>query len=445
VAAALSGRWRTWAALPHGLKPLIVLSFVVALGSYMTTPFIAVILVNDIGMGARTAGVLVASATFIQFGGSIVGGAVADRLGLKRTMVAALALRSSGLALLAVSVHVHAVATPAVLLVAVGPALYLPANKAYVVSSVAADIRPLFLSISNAALNAGMGIGPFIAALLLAGDPMALLLGLAALFTAITVAHQLALGSAPHAVSVSQGGGTGSGGGSGALRDAMRPILFNGLAFYLYFFFQSYVGLYAASTSQLGAVGWVMLVNCAMVVVLQPPLSNVIARADFRLLLTGSFLVMAAGMNVMARGGDLMLLLGTVLFTVGEIFLFVRGDLEVVHRLPDRPAFAFGVQRLTAGAGGLFAGLVGGVLFGLFDRRHELGTFWNAVAIQCLVAAVLAVFFVGGSRRRTDVPAPEAGADAEPDTAPDADTDADTDSPEDRAPSVREESPVIAE
>lgn len=404
MAAALTRRWRTWAELPRGLKPLIVLSFVVALGSYMTTPFIAVILVKDAGMGARTAGLLVAAATFIQFGGSIAGGAVADRLGLKPTMVAALALRSSGLAMLALAVRMPALATPAVLLVAVGPALYLPANKAYIVSSVSVDIRPLFLSISNAALNAGMGIGPFLAAVLLTSDPMAMLIGLAALFGAITVAHQLALDSAPRPVPVPHGVAAeppptpNPHDDRRALRSAMRPVLFNGLAFYLYFFFQSYVGLYAASTSELGAVGWVMLVNCAMVVVLQPPLSGWIARVDFRLLLTGSFLVMAAGMDVMARGGNLMLLLGTVLFTFGEIFLFVRGDLEVVHRLPHRPAFAFGVQRLTAGAGGLCSGVVGGFLFGLFDRRHELGTFWDAVAVQCLAATGLALLF-GGSRR----------------------------------------------
>lgn len=395
-----AARWRTYASLPRGLKSLIVLSFVVALGSYMTTPFIAVILVRDAGMGARTAGLLVAAATFVQFGGSIVGGAVADRLGLKRTMVLALALRTSGLALLAAAVHGPALATPAVLLVAVGPALYLPANKAYIVSSVGTDIRPLFLSISSAALNAGMGIGPFIAAMLVDSDPVALLVGLAVLFAVITVAHQLMMAAtpptprpvaAPEVVEAPLRGG--------GVRAVLRPVLFNALAFYLYFFFQSYIGLYAANTSRLGLIGWVMLVNCAMVVTLQPPLSGWIARADFRLLLTGSFLLMAAGMNLMSHGGPATLLLGTVLFTLGEVFLFLRGDLEVVDRLRGRPAFAFGVQRLATGVGGLFAGVVGGVLFGTFDHRHQLGSFWNAVAVQCLAAALLGLLFAGGRKR----------------------------------------------
>lgn len=392
MASSITARWRRFTALPDGLRTLIVLSFVVALGSYMTTPFIAVILVKDIGMGAGAAGVLVAVATFVQFGGSIAGGAVADRLGLKRTMVTALTLRTAGLALLALAVRVPALATPAVLLVAVGPALYLPANKAYIVGSVTAEFRPLFLSISSAALNAGMGIGPFLAALFVDSDPMALLLALAALFAVITVAHQLGMAEVPHTRAPSV---PADGGGRGELREAARPVLFNALAFYLYFFFQSYIGLYAASTSRLGEVGWVMLVNCAMVVGLQPPLSGWIARADFRLLLTASFLLMAAGMNVMSHSGGMPLVAGTVLFTLGEVFLFLRGDLEVVQRLPDRPAFAFGVQRLTTGFGGLFAGVVGGVLFGRFQTRHTLGSFWNAVAIQCLVAAVLALLFAG--------------------------------------------------
>lgn len=85
--SALSAKWRTFRGLSSSLKSLIVLSFVVALGSYMVTPFIGVLMVQAVGLDVRLAGVLVAVATFIQFGGSILGGLVVDRLGLKRTMV----------------------------------------------------------------------------------------------------------------------------------------------------------------------------------------------------------------------------------------------------------------------------------------------------------------------------------------------------------------------
>ncbi|TWV43443.1 MFS transporter [Streptomyces misionensis] len=193
VSGGLAARYRTFTGLPAALKALITLSFVVALGSYMVTPFIGVLMVEAVHLDVRVAGVLVAVATFIQFGGSILGGAVVDRLGLKRTMVSALTLRTAGLVLLGVAVKVPWVAYPAVVLVAGGPALYLPANKAYIVTSVSDELRPLFLGVSSAALNAGMGLGPLLAALLVDADPMALLIGLAGLFALITVAHQVTL------------------------------------------------------------------------------------------------------------------------------------------------------------------------------------------------------------------------------------------------------------
>ncbi|WP_329622506.1 MFS transporter [Streptomyces sp. NBC_01255] len=401
----LTAKWRTFTGLPAGLKVLIGLSFVVAFGSYMVTPFIGVLMVEAVGLDIRVAGVLVAVATFIQFGGSILGGTVVDRLGLKRTMVLALTLRTAGLVLLGLAVQVPWVAYPAVVLVAAGPALYLPANKAYIVTSVSDELRPLFLGVSSAALNAGMGLGPLLAALLIDADPVVLLIGLAGLFALITAAHQAALkpvGLRPVAAPAAAGTERGTG-NRAALRGALRPVLFTALAFYLYFFFQSFMGLYAAGVSNIQVLGWVMLLNCAMVVVLQPALADRIARADYRLLVVGSFALMALGMGAMALGSTPALLAGTALFTFGEIFLFLRCDLELVDRVPGNPAFAFGVQRLTAGIGGLLAGVVGGFVFAHYEAVGDLGTFWLVVAAQCAGAALLALLLLGG-RRRPAVP-----------------------------------------
>ncbi|WP_326698439.1 MFS transporter [Streptomyces sp. NBC_01754] len=404
----LTAKWQTFKGLTPALKSLIGLSFVVALGSYMVTPFIGVLMVQAVGLDIRVAGSLVAVATFIQFGGSILGSTVVDRLGLKRTMVLALTLRTAGLVLLGLAVVAHWAAYPAVVLVAAGPALYLPANKAYIVTSVSDELRPLFLGVSSAALNAGMGIGPLLAALLIDADPVLLLVGLAGLFALITAAHQITLepvecrSAAPPAVP-----GTGTATGKrAALRGALRPVLFTALAFYLYFFFQSFMGLYAAGVSDIQVLGWVMLLNCAMVVLLQPPLADRIASADYRLLVAGSFGLMALGMAGMALGGLLALLAGTALFTLGEIFLFLRCDLELVDRVPGNPTLAFGVQRLAAGVGGLLAGVVGGFLFAHYESAGDLGTFWLAVAGQCAGAALLALLLAG--RRRPAVPEPVA-------------------------------------
>ncbi|WP_433544669.1 MFS transporter [Streptomyces sp. CA-294286] len=392
-------KWRTFTGLPGGLKALIGLSFVVAFGSYMVTPFIGVLMVKAVGLDIRVAGVLVAVATFIQFGGSILGGTVVKRLGLKRTMVLALTLRTVGLVLLGLAVTAPWVAYPAVVLVAAGPALYLPANKAYIVTSVSDALRPLFLGVSSAALNAGMGLGPLLAALLIDADPVLLLIGLAAFFALVTVAHQAALkpvgprpGTTPARNRDERGTGIRT-----ALRGALRPVLFTALAFYLYFFFQSFIGLYASAVSNIQVLGWVMLLNCVMMVLLQPLLADHIARANYRLLLVGSFALMALGMGVMALGSTPALLAGTALFSLGEIFLFLRCDLELVDRVPDNPALAFGVQRMTAGIGGLLAGVVGGFVFAHYEAVGDLGMFWLVVAAQCAAAALLALL-LGGRR-----------------------------------------------
>ncbi|MFI0960002.1 MFS transporter [Streptomyces sp. NPDC021080] len=404
LGGGLAAKYRTFTGLPSALKALIVLSFVVALGSYMVTPFIGVLMVETVHLDVRVAGVLVAVATFIQFGGSILGGAVVDRLGLKRTMVFALTLRTAGLVMLGAAVKVPWAAYPAVVLVAAGPALYLPANKAYIVTSVSDDLRPLFLGVSSAALNAGMGLGPLLAALLVDADPMALLIGLAGLFALITAAHQVTLKPAERRPAAEPAGEEGPTGKWAALRGALRPVLFTALAYYLYFFFQSFMGLYAAGVSDIRALGWVMLLNCAMVVVFQPVLADRIARADYRLLMAGSFTVMAAGMAVMSLGGTPALLTGTALFTMGEIFLFLRCDLELVELLPRNAAFAFGVQRLTGGVGGLLAGVVGGFVFAHYRSGGQLGTFWLVVGAQCAIAALLALAL--GRHRRPAVPEP---------------------------------------
>lgn len=407
---ALARRWRAFTALEPGLRAVIVLSFVVAVGSYMVTPFVGVLLVKVVGLDIRVAGSLVAVGTFIQFGGSILGSPVARRLGLKRTMVLALFLRTCGLAMLGLAVRAPWAAYPAVLLVAGGPALYLPANKAYVVTRVPSALRPLFLAVSSAALNAGMALGPLFAAFLIAADPIALLVGLAVFFALITLAHQVAL-AAPVAgrpqASAVRGAARGaeatkdakpSAGRLRGLRGALRPVLFNLLAFYLYFFFQNFIGLYAAEKSDIRVLGWVMLLNCAMVALLQPPLARRIASTGYRRLVAGSFALMMLGTGAMALGGTPALLGGTALFSMGEILLFLRCDLELVERMPADPTLAFGIGRLTAGVGGLASGVVGGFVFTHFQTAGEVDAFWIVVAAQCAAAAVTALL-PGGARR----------------------------------------------
>ncbi|WP_329812868.1 MFS transporter, partial [Streptomyces sp. GSL17-113] len=78
------------------MRFLLLSSFLIPLGSFMVLPFMSVFLHERLGMGLGTVGVVLAVASLVQFSGGIVGGALADRIGLRRTMLWALLIRTAG-------------------------------------------------------------------------------------------------------------------------------------------------------------------------------------------------------------------------------------------------------------------------------------------------------------------------------------------------------------
>lgn len=358
-----------------------------ALGSFMVTPFIAIFLTRKIHMDIKAVGFVVAVATFIQFAGGILGGVVSERVGYKRAMVAALALRTVGFLLLALSIHWPGIVIPAVFLVSACSALYMPANKAYVLSGADPLRRPALLALSGGAFNAGMAVGPLISALLIVSEPRLLFLSVAALFFALTAVHQFALPREPHA------------GVNGALPETLgslpsslartwRPALFCTLTFYVYFYFQNFMGVYVSEIAGTDFFGVVMFSNFVVLAAVQFAFTRTIAEADYQALLVGGFGLFGAGLLLIAAGNLACALLGTMVMTIGQAALFLRGDLELVDQLPSQPAIAFGIQRLSAGIGGLLSGLVGGQLLSRPD-----GLFWVWIAAQCVVAVLLAIVF----------------------------------------------------
>src|SRR5690348_9178459 len=90
-----------FSSLSTSLKSLLLSSFLVALASFMVTPFLAIFLSHTIHMEIKSIGTLIAVTTFVQFGGGIIGGIIAHRVGFKQTMVLALTFRTLGFILLA--------------------------------------------------------------------------------------------------------------------------------------------------------------------------------------------------------------------------------------------------------------------------------------------------------------------------------------------------------
>ncbi|MCF2130942.1 MFS transporter [Strepomyces sp. STD 3.1] len=368
------------------LRFLLLSSFLIPLGSFMVLPFMSVFLHERLGLGLGTVGVVLAAASLVQFSGGIVGGALADRIGLRRTMVWALVVRTAGFAGLLAALRWPPLAIWALVLTCCGAALYLPANKAYLVHGVEDERRPAFLSAGNAAINAGMAVGPLIAGPFVLSSPGWLFAAVTALFLAVTAGHARLPGS----------DGNGADGGNHAASRktappgllaglALLPFAANALAFYLYFHFQHFLAVYAVERASAAFYSMVLLLCFTLVIVVQPLASGLIRRMPYVLALAVGFTGLAAGMAVLAAGTRAALLAGGALITLGDIVLFLKNDLEALRRSPRSDAVVFGQQRLAAGLGACASGVLGGQAYGLGERAGHTGWFWLLAAAQCLL------------------------------------------------------------
>ncbi len=380
--------------LPSSLKFLILSSFLIPFGSFMVLPFVPILLTRHNHMDMAAVGWVLGFASLIQFGGGFIGGVVAERLGLKRTMLLALTVRTLGFALLLASLERADWLIPAVIIIATGAALYLPANKAYIVNAVPVSERPLFLSLSSSALNAGMAMGPLVGGLFLLGNSEVLFWVIFVVFVVLTLAHWAFVDSAaqvskhpPRAGKVSY------------LKLMGVPFALNALAFYGYFFFQNYMGPYTTSLHSAGLYGGLLTVNALLVFFGQPLLSKVIAEASYRASMFFSFMMLSLSMYFLSIGSVWALIVGTVMITFAEMVLFLKGDLEILNAVPDKPAFAFGMQRLSAGLGAFVSALIGGALYDYMQNNQQLGTFWSVLAIQALVVAVVVLAVLSFKRK----------------------------------------------
>jgi MFS family permease len=338
------------------LRFLLLSSFLIPLGSFMVLPFMSVFLHERLGMGLGTIGVVLAVASLVQFSGGIVGGALADRIGLRRTMLSALVIRT--------------------VLTCCGAALYLPANKAYLVHGVDDERRPAFLSAGNAALNAGMAVGPLIAGPFVLSSPGWLFVAVTALFVLVTAGHARLPARAVQERPAERGLLTGM---------ALLPFAANALAFYLYFHFQHFLAVYAVQRASSTFYSLVLLLCFVLVIVVQPLASGLIRRMPYVTALMVGFAGLGAGLAVLAIGTRPALLAGGALITLGDIVLFLKNDLEALRRSPRSDAVVFGQQRLAAGLGACVSGILGGQLYGLTEHAGNAGWFWLLAAAQCLV------------------------------------------------------------
>ncbi|MFE9768313.1 MFS transporter [Streptomyces sp. NPDC005808] len=364
---------------------LLAGSFLIPLGSYAVLPFMSILLHERLGMGLGTVGVVLAVASLVQFAGGVVGAAIAERIGLQRTMLLALAIRTAGFTCFLPGLSQPAAAVTALFLVSCGAALYLPANKGYLVHEVEEEQRPLLLSASSSALNAGVALGPIAAAPFVLNSSAGLFTVVSLLFAAIAVGHALLPVEKPDR---RPDEGRVDTEGPPRRREktlaglSLMPFAITVLSVYVFMFFQHYLAVYAVPRTSTFFYALVLALYALLLVVAQPLMSDWIARQPYARALRLGFAALATGMVTLALGRPVAILAGALLICLGEIILFLKNDLEALRRSSRSPAVIFGHQRLAAGVGAFASGIAGGEGYELAERSGHAGLFWAAIAVQ---------------------------------------------------------------
>lgn len=139
----------------------------------MLIPLVAVHYTRDLGMAAATVGLVLGIRMLAQQGLTLFGGALADRRGYKAPIVAGLLLRSLGFGAFALA-DTFLTLLLAVLVAALGGALFESSGKAALAALVSSRERARAFSLYTLASNAGMTLGP-LAGVMLVGINFGLL------------------------------------------------------------------------------------------------------------------------------------------------------------------------------------------------------------------------------------------------------------------------------
>lgn len=358
--------------------------------------FLATFLVRERGLSVAGAGRVVALFGLGLTLAGPLGGALADRVGRRATMVFGLAAGALAVAALALALSLPALAACAFCAGAFGE-LYRPAQAAAVADLVPPSDRPRAFGLVYWAVNLGLALGLLLASLFAAS-------GLVPLFFAdagtSALCAILVFARVPETRPPGLAHDPALRGMARALSDGPFVVFLLLHLAALVVFCQWQLGLPLDMAAHgLGPSAFAVLLglNCAGVVVLQPLTAALVRRSDGVRLLAAMALLFGLGYGLNALGGSLWVYgTGAALWTVGEVLGFPVASTLVADLAPPELRGRYqGAFSMVFGLAFTLSPLLGGEVLERWGGR----TLW----LGCLAVAVLVAvghLAAAGPRRR---------------------------------------------
>ncbi|CAM5421462.1 MULTISPECIES: MDR family MFS transporter [Streptomyces] len=287
------------------LRLLILTQLAFNIGFFAVLPFLAEHLGQAVGMAGWLVGFVLGLRTFSQQGLFVVGGALADRYGIRPVVLTGCVLRIAGFVWLGYAQQTWAV-IGAVLLIGFAAALFSPAvesevaRQAVLWEEAGGGSRTRVLALLTVAGQAGAFVGPLLGALLLAVDFRTVCLAGAAIFVLVLAGHAWLL---PQRIP-GRGGVRLRGGLGKLLRNRRFLALCCAYGAYLLAYNQLYLALpdeVERATGSQAALAWLFALSSLLVVIAQLPVTRWVGeRLTLRRSMVAGLLLIAAGFTVVA-------------------------------------------------------------------------------------------------------------------------------------------------
>jgi MFS family permease len=376
------------------LRLLILTQLAFNIGFFAVLPFLAEHLGGAVGMAGGMVGFVLGLRTFSQQGLFVVGGALADRYGVRPVVLAGCALRIAGFGWLGYAERAWTV-VGAVVLIGFAAALFSPAvesevaRQAVVWEESGGGPRTRVLALFTVAGQAGAFVGPLLGALLLSVDFRAVCLAGAGVFVLVLAGHAWLMPQhIPGRTRVQVRGGVGP-----LLRNRRFLALCCAYGAYLLAYNQLYLALPAEVERAAGSqapLAWLFALSSLLVVTAQLPVTRWVGeRLTLRRSMGAGLALIAAGFAVVAaalpagRTGTVGLLPAAgfvVLLTLGQMLVAPAARAWVPDLADD------GRLGLYTGALSSVSGLI--VLAGSAGTGALLDTGLPAAVPWLLLAAV---------------------------------------------------------